>query len=199
MPKKYLKSIGIPGLISAVSLLFAWLAIVLLLKDALRLSVLCAVIAFFFDSLDGIVARKLRQESDLGRQLDSMIDLVSYSLYPALIVSQELLPSWEGVVVGYTIVLFGILRLIRFNVDGYIESNSVRYYNGVVTCYLSLAAIGFLLLSSQYKLPSLLVAGFLLILAILQLSNIKTRKTGMLKFWYAVSIILALGALAWLP
>lgn len=196
--RNYLQAVGIPGLISSISLLCAWLAISLLLSDQLKLSVVAAVAAFFFDSLDGYVARKLDKTSELGRQLDSMVDLVGYSLYSALLVSQVLLPNWQGFIVGFTIVLFGVLRLIRFNITGYTDTDSARYYSGIVTCHLSLAAISLLLITTHIAIPKLILATLLFVLAILQLSTIKTRKTGMLPFWYGVSILLSIGAIAWL-
>lgn len=195
----YLKAVGIPGLISSISLLCAWIAISLLLSDNLKLSIIAAVAAFFFDSIDGYVARKIDKASELGRQLDSMIDLVGYSIYSALLVSQALLPNWQGFIVGFVIVLFGVLRLIRFNIVGYTDTNSVRYYSGIVTCHLSLAAISLLLITTRIAIPDFVMATFLFVLAILQLSNIKTRKTGTLPFWYGVSILLGVGAILWLP
>lgn len=197
--REYVSRLGIPGAISALGLLAAWIAIVLLLNGELKYSILCAAIAFILDSLDGYVARKMNKVSELGRQLDSMMDLIGYSVYSALLVYRELLPNWQGVIVAYTIILFGILRLIRFNTDGYTEVGTVRYYRGIVTCHLSLAAIGLLLLSTQFILPPLVVISILLTLSFLQLSNLKTRKTGMLPVWYTIVGLVVVGALLWLP
>lgn len=195
----YLRVIGLPGMISAVALLAAWAAILLLLNDSLKASVLCAIAAFFLDSLDGHVARKMNKTSEVGRQLDSMVDLVAYSVYAALVTSRVLLPGLEGAIVGYIIVLFGILRLIRFNADGYIEQSSKRYYRGIVVCHLSLAVIMFVLFSSFVDIPSYIITITLVTLSLLQLSHIKTRKTGMLPFWFGVAILLGFGAAIWLP
>lgn len=197
--KAYFKKIGIPGAISAGSLLAAWLAIVLLLDGHLKYSIILAVVAFFLDSLDGYVARKINKTSELGRQLDSMVDLIGYSLYAALLTKQEVLPGWEGVLVGYVIILFGVLRLIRFNLEGYAQAGLVRYYRGIVTCHLSLAAVSLVLASTQLKIPTVCMVIFLLSLAVLQLSDIKTRKTGRLWFWYVVATLLVVGAIIWLP
>lgn len=197
--KTYINKLGIPGAISSLSLLAAWLAIALLLNGNLKYSIACAALAFLFDSLDGYAARKLKKTSEIGRQLDSMIDLVGYSLYAALLVQQIVLPGILGTIVGYLIILFGVLRLIRFNTDGYSESGGVRYYRGIVTCHLSLAVIGFLLLSTQIEIPPLFIAIVLVLLSVLQLSNIKTRKTNMLLFWYVIVAIMVIGAFAWLP
>lgn len=197
--KAYLKQLGAPGIISSMGLLFAWLAIVLLLQGAIRLSVACAIIAFILDSFDGYVARRTNTVSELGRQFDSMADFLSYSVYAALICQQLLLPNWGGVVVGYLIVLFGLLRLIRFNDEGYHESDSKKYYRGVVVCHISLVTVGFLLASTQVAIPDYVIIITLSILSVLQLSGIKTRKTGVLPFWYAVAAALMVGAVMWLP
>lgn len=197
--RSYLQAIGVPGIISAAALLAAWIAIALLLNDNLKISVLFAIGAFFLDSLDGYVARRMNKASDVGRQLDSMVDLIAYSVYAALLCYHVLLPGIEGVIAGYAIVLFGILRLIRFNTDGYISKASTHYYRGVVTCHLSLAAISFLLLSTSIDIPSYVITITMVALSVLQLSDIKTRKTGMLPFWFTVAVLLGIGAIAWLP
>lgn len=195
----YIKKLGVAGVVSALALLAAWLAIALLLDGDVKYSVLFAILAFILDSIDGYVARKTNKVSELGRQLDSMIDLVGYSLYAALLTYLELLPGWEGILVGYAIILFGILRLIKFNIDGYAEEGSVHYYRGVVVCHLSLATIIFLILSTQFEIPSFVIALVLMLLSVLQISNIKTRKTGTLPFWYGVAFVLTISALIWLP
>jgi CDP-diacylglycerol--serine O-phosphatidyltransferase len=197
--KKYLAVLGLPGLISVLALLSAWVAIVLVLGGSLKYSVIFAVTAFFLDSLDGYTARRMNRVSEIGRQLDSMVDLVAYSIYSAILVYRVLIPGLIGAVVGYIILVFGLLRLIRFNADGYIEDSSGRYYRGVVVCHMALATISFLLLSSHFKIPSLIMALTLVILSVLQLSNIRTRKTGTLPFWYSVAALLIVGAIAWLP
>lgn len=197
--KSYIKILGIPGVISAAALLAAWTAISLLLNDNLKASVIFAIFAFLLDCLDGYVARLMKKTSEIGRQLDSMVDLVAYSIYAALLTSQVLLPNVGGIVVGYVIVLFGILRLIRFNVDGYVDTHSNRYYRGVVVCHLSLITISFLLISTFVQIPSIVMVATLIALSILQLSNIKTRKTGVLPFWFGVALVIGTGAVVWLP
>ena len=82
MPRSsyWLKAIGPAGAVSLASLLLAWIAIGLAISGSLRASVLCALGAFLADMLDGFVARRLGVSSEFGRQLDSFIDVVNYSL-----------------------------------------------------------------------------------------------------------------------
>lgn len=196
--------IGWAGLVSLASLLASWAAIGLLLAHEFKWAVLMAAIAFQLDSLDGFVARKLGKDSNFGRQLDSMIDAINYSLFAALVTHQLLLPNTLGFVAGFFILAFGILRLVLFNIDGYLEEGDVRYYRGVVTCHLSLATL--LIYIAQKLWPAIMnsfaghwgTAILLIALSLGQLSTLKTRKTGALLFWIPVSIVIGVGALLWL-
>jgi CDP-diacylglycerol---serine O-phosphatidyltransferase len=197
-----IKEIGqklhIPGALSLASLLLSWLAITLLLSGSLGLSVAVAVGAFLLDATDGYSARTLGRVSNFGRQLDGMADLINYSLLAALVIWQELLPGPLGVAVGYLVIATGILRLITFNEEGYIRKKGVLYYRGVTTCHLSLIAFLFLVITNVVFIPPLLIALIISVFAVLQLSNLKTRKTGALLFWVPVSLLIAIGGLVWL-
>lgn len=197
--KEYIRQLGIPGLISGLSLLSAWFAIYLLLTNHLKYSVALAFLAFVLDTLDGYAARRLKKVSELGRQLDSMIDLINYSVYSALIVVLVLIPNVLGVLVGFFIVFFGVLRLIRFNLEGYISDNSATYYRGVVVCHISLVAISLLLITSLVEIHQIIIATVFIVLSLMQLSNFRTRKTSTLRYWYVVGLALVSGAFVWLP
>jgi len=196
--KKLVHNIHIAGSLSLLSLLLSWGAILLLLSDNLGMSVAVAVGAFLLDTADGFVARKLSRESEFGRQLDGMIDLINYSLLAALVIWQELLPGLVGFLVGFVVLATGVLRLIAFNQEGYIKRKGVLYYRGVTTCHLSLLAFLFLVLVQVVPVPAFVIATIITIVALLQLSNIPTRKTGALLFWIPVSIAIGIGGLLWL-
>ena len=193
-----LQKLGIAGAISMVSLLASWSAIVVLLHGNLPWAITLAIAAFLLDSLDGFTARKLGKASEFGRQLDGMIDAFNYSLFAALLVQQVLLPGALGFITGFAILAFGILRLIGFNTEGYIKHKGKLYYRGVVTCHLSLAAIICVFISQFISLSPWVYAAVLCVLAVLQLSSVRTRKTGALAFWIPVSVLLVVGAWLWL-
>ena len=193
-----LRALGVPGLISCASLLFAWLAIVTAINLDMRASINFAVAAFVLDSLDGLIARWIGKVSEFGRQLDSMVDLVNYSVYAAVVIYLTVLPGLLGCIVGFLVLLFGLLRLIRFNLDGYMERGHTSYYRGVVTCHLSLATILFVLIGSQVEVSVIIPAITLSILAFLQLSDIRTRKSGLLWLWYVICAVILVGANTWL-
>lgn len=57
-------------------------AILFILRDELKLSLLLIFLAALADRFDGMVARKLNIESELGKQLDSMCDIISFGIAP---------------------------------------------------------------------------------------------------------------------
>lgn len=76
------------------------------------------LISAVFDFLDGFVARLLRAYSPLGKELDSLADVVSFGLAPSMVAVSLLTDSIGNYgYVGMLIVAFSALRLARFNID----------------------------------------------------------------------------------
>ena len=192
------KTVGWAGGISLLSLLAAWAAIAFLLESNPRLAVIFSVLAFILDTLDGFVARKLNTASEFGRYLDSMVDAINYSVLAALVTERVLLPGVVGFAVGFLILACGILRLVLFTVTGYETDGDKLYYTGVVTPHLTLAVALIYLGSKFFTFDQWIIALILSILALAQLSTVRTRKTGVLIFWIPASLGIALGALFWL-
>ncbi len=77
--------------------------------------------ALVLDFFDGFVARLLRETSELGKQLDSLADVVSFGVLPgfivwALILDTGYLPE-NSAYIAFLIPLFSALRLAKFNID----------------------------------------------------------------------------------
>jgi CDP-diacylglycerol--serine O-phosphatidyltransferase len=74
--------------------------------------------ACFFDALDGRLARIKGQESMFGREFDSLADIVSFGIAPALLVMDIVLSSFDnrlGWTIAFVYLLCGAMRLARFN------------------------------------------------------------------------------------
>lgn len=112
----------LPNLFTLSSVFCGFFAITLCAGELTRESLFQAAIAicfaFFFDLADGRVARLTRTQSNLGMQLDSLADVISFGAAPALLVYKWGLTSFGlwGVVIGFLFVAAGALRLARFNV-----------------------------------------------------------------------------------
>lgn len=196
--RKITATLGLPGAVSLLSLVSAWSAIYFLLSDNPKLTVVFATAAFMLDILDGQLARRLNRASAFGRTLDSLVDLVNYSVLAGLATQHYLLPGALGFGISALIVALGVVRLALFTVTGYEEHEDRLYYTGVVTPHLSLAVLLIFLVNHFWVIPQWLVALILGVLALGQVSTIRTRKTCVLGFWIPVSIALMIGALLWL-
>src|SRR3954470_17672956 len=108
--------------------------------------------AFIFDVLDGRIARARHQHSALGRELDSLADVISFGVAPAALgFAAGLRGGWDWVALIY-FVCCGVSRLARFNVTAAAlsqgsDSGKVAYFEGtpiptsvVLTGVLALAA-----------------------------------------------------------
>ena len=85
MNEKGLKLFNLPNLITATNFLCGVLAIILAFFGRIEWSSLLLVIAMIFDFFDGFVARKMSISSPIGKDLDSLADLVSFGLAPGIL------------------------------------------------------------------------------------------------------------------
>jgi CDP-diacylglycerol---serine O-phosphatidyltransferase len=90
-------------------------------------------IAFVLDALDGNVARWRQQQSVLGRELDSLADVISFGVAPAaLAYACGMQGGWDWLILSY-FVCCGVSRLARFNVTAESLSaggDKVKYFEG---------------------------------------------------------------------
>lgn len=90
-------------------------------------------LAFIFDALDGRVARWRKSSSTLGRELDSLADVISFGLAPAaLAYACGLQGGWDWLVLSY-FVGCGVSRLARYNVTAETlagDGDKVPYFEG---------------------------------------------------------------------
>ena len=114
----------IPNLITCLNLFSGCLGIVFAFQGNLIFASYAIAIAAVFDFLDGMLARLLKAYSDIGKELDSLADMVSFGVLPAIIVYQLFLQAPQldniSVYLNYTaflIAIFSALRLAKFNVD----------------------------------------------------------------------------------
>src|SRR3954454_13315301 len=146
-------------------------AIITSIKDELHLSLLLIFIAALLDRFDGMTARKLNIESELGKQLDSMSDIISFGVAPALLLYQSVLFEFGAPGAFFTVffIACGAFRLARFNIT---ESNG--YFTGLpITAAGCLATLSFLAIP---YIPSQTFIFIIIILSFLMVSSFKLRK-----------------------
>ena len=102
-------------------------------KFVFLLAAAMAPAAFIFDVLDGRIARWRNQHSALGRELDSLADIISFGVAPAtLAFAAGMNGGWDWIALIYS-VCCGVGRLARYNVTAEKltgDSNKVAYFEG---------------------------------------------------------------------
>jgi CDP-diacylglycerol---serine O-phosphatidyltransferase len=146
-------------------------AIVFSLHGNLRLSLLLIFIAALADRFDGMIARKFHIESELGKQLDSMSDIISFGVAPALLLYQGILHEFGGPGSFFTVFYIGCgaFRLARFN----ITDNSGFFTGLPITAAGCLATLSFLAIP---YLPPQTFLFVVVILSFLMVSTFRLRK-----------------------
>lgn len=173
----FLTKLKPPDYISITGLFFAWLSILALLFHAPFIAIPLSMIGFACDVLDGFVARKCKINSPFGRELDSFVDVCCYVVFSAMLFTIFISPSiLMSVIVGFSLVFFGGMRLIRFNQEGILRDKEKSYYRGLTVVHIYLLTIlGFFILQ---KIPHIAwpFSAFLFLISFFQLSNFKSYK-----------------------
>lgn len=138
----------IPNTLTLLNLLSGSIAIYFLFNDQTRWTLICAALCLVFDMLDGFLARRLGVSSDLGVQLDSLADLVSFGLLPGFIFTLMYGEYCDSAVwVSLIAMLYtgaAAARLAKFNID---KRDQLVFY-GLPTP--AAAVFGFGVLLMQY-------------------------------------------------
>lgn len=157
--------------ITLINLSFGIIAIILILQDLSHMSLVFIFLAALFDRFDGMVARHFNAESLFGKELDSLSDLVSFGVAPALLIYSTDLSAmlWVGIAATIFFILAGAIRLARYNVKEFDGS----FYGVPIT------AAGVLLTLSYFLSPYVGPPFFIIIMIILgfsMVSNIRIAK-----------------------
>ncbi len=120
----------LPNICSLTGLLCAFLGVYFAILQNFPMAILGMIWAVLFDWTDGIIARKIKGRTDkqknFGAQLDSLIDMVSFGICPAVfLLSYGGFSAWflPG---AFVIVATGAIRLSYFNVFGLVDSTTYR-------------------------------------------------------------------------
>lgn len=140
------------------------------------------VVAVFCDISDGRVARLTKTESQLGIQLDSFADAISFGVAPAFLLYHWGLFYWgaAGVFISSLFVCATVLRLARFNVSTSTGGESKRYFLGLPTPLAAGTVVSAVLAHLSYTGTATTgatasVAAISLVISALMVSNVKYR------------------------
>lgn len=110
----------VPSCITVVGIFCGFLAIVSGIRGNFEYATKCIFLAIVLDGIDGRVARRLNATSAFGREFDSLSDLISFGVAPAVLFYTWAFSSAAdeiGVLAGFFYTVCAAARLARFNVD----------------------------------------------------------------------------------
>jgi len=118
----------IPNLLTLTNLFLGCIASIYIFNSELSIAAYLVFAAVIIDFTDGFVARLLNAQSALGKQLDSLADMVTFGFVPGLMLFQLLRETAEiseytsyysslAYLAGFSITIFSALRLAKFNIN----------------------------------------------------------------------------------
>lgn len=167
----------LPNLFTTGNLFCGFWAIISVFQERFFYAAIAILLAAVFDVLDGKVARLSGATSKFGIQYDSLADLVSFGIAPALLAfSWALRPYGRfGWLAAFLFVACGALRLARFNVQT--SSGEVKYFKGLpipaAASMIALTIMLYLRLIETGWVKDIVILVMIYILAFLMVSNIR--------------------------
>ncbi len=174
----------LPNVTTLIALCTGLSAIRFALMGNYEFAVTAIIIAAIFDAMDGRLARFLGTDTHFGAELDSLSDIVSFGVAPAVVLYITALHQWKGL--GWAIALFFVtcsaLRLARFNVTNFKDEDTPswtkRYFAGVPAPTGALLVLLAMIVSFATELPLLSMpsvnAFLLVVVGLLMISRVPT-------------------------
>ena len=202
-PRKRRRGIYLlPNLLTTAALFAGFYAIVAAMQGRFEPAAVAIFVAMLLDGLDGRIARMTQTQSDFGGEYDSLADMVSFGLAPALVVYAWSLQTLgkSGWLAAFVFTAGAALRLARFNVQkGVVDK---RYFQGLASPTAAALVAGLVWVGVDLGIPGedvRLVAFAVTVLAgLLMVSNFRYRSfkdldvRGRVPFMVAVAVMLVL-------
>lgn len=169
----------LPSLFTTANLFAGFYAIVQAMNGSFEYAPLAIFIAMILDALDGRIARLTHTESDFGAQYDSLVDMVSFGLAPALVMYEWALSGMGklGWLAAFIYTAGAGLRLARFNTQAGLHDK--RYFRGLPSPAAAALVVGLVWVLHANGVPGRDISIAALIITVLagvlMVSNIRYR------------------------
>ncbi len=176
----------IPNGLSTLNLIFGFLSITSAIKGNFETAALFIIVGTLADAFDGKIARKVNAVSEMGKEFDSLADLVTFGVASSILIYLYALTEMEfGIFVPILTLVCVALRLARFNV-----SSAPEYFEGLPSPAFGFFAAAFVL--SGIALSTKITAFVFAIVGLAMVTMIKypTFKTAPKKTWIGIIVFL---------
>ena len=166
----------IPNLFTAMNMFCGFLSIISASEGNYNYAAWLIFVAALFDALDGMVARLTNSSSELGVELDSLSDIVSFGAAPSFLLYKTFfysLDTW-GILISAAPLIAGGFRLARFNIQ--LVGFSKSFFLGLPIPSAALTIVSFILAfyENGFAKPiSDFITPLILVLSYLMVSNIR--------------------------
>ena len=188
-----MKLFNLANILTLVNLFSGCMAVVFLFNYQIEWVPYCVLVSLVADFLDGFAARITKNPTDIGLQLDSLADVVSFGLVPGAIIFQLLFQKYESSdnlistnrmylysAPAFILTLFAALRLAKFNVD----ERQTDGFIGLATPASTMFVVGLLLmfLNNSFGLTQFIFTGKVLYGTVALLSALMIAEIPMFGF-----------------
>ncbi len=167
----------LPNLFTTAALFAGFYAIVAAMGGRFEAAAVAVFIAMILDGLDGRVARLTNTQSEFGAEYDSLSDMVSFGLAPALVMYEWSLHSMGklGWLAAFIYTAGAALRLARFNTQ--IGIADKRFFQGLPSPAAAAVIVGLVWVGHDYDVVgtrlSWLTLGVTVLIGLLMVSNVR--------------------------
>jgi len=167
----------LPNLFTTAALFSGFYAIVAAMHSRFEPAAIAVFVAMVLDGVDGRVARLTNTQTDFGAEYDSLSDMVSFGLAPALVVYQWALSDLGklGWLAAFIYAATAALRLARFNTQVGIADK--RYFQGLASPSAAAIVAGMVWVGETYTIKHILVDyvawGLTVAVGLLMVSNVR--------------------------
>ena len=156
----------IPNLLTLCNLLLGVIGIVMALDGNPIWGSYCIWLAAVFDFLDGFAARMLHVTSPIGKELDSLADMVTFGVLPSMIIFKMTGYGLDNPIayISFSLALFSALRLAKFNTDPRQSDQFIGLPTPASAFFIS--SLPFIVMDNPWNMGALLTPPVLLIIAL---------------------------------
>ena len=179
---------NIPNFITILNLICGISSIIVLFKYELIYSGILIFAGAIFDLADGLLARALNATSEIGKQLDSFADMVTFGVAPGVLMYQLInnqnLDTIELSYIAFLIPIFSSIRLSKFNIDNRQTTSFIGLPTPGAAIFIASLPIIIQKYNTEFSLNILIIITLslsLLLIAELPLFSLKIKKNEKLK------------------
>lgn len=172
----------IANIITSLGIVFGFISLILIINKYTRLGLTVYCLVLIFDRIDGVIARRLKQTSEFGIQLDSLADALNFGFIPAITAYMLGFNSCLMVLALTFYILCSVWRLACYNIIGMEKEAGENYFVGLPTTLIG--AVFLIFLSFHPLMPETIfiysMSVFFIFSSLSMISSLRYSKNGII-------------------